>query len=182
MNYHEYEYHRPAAMTARTTNDTEAHGGLDPISLGALVALITQSAAGEAGKSAWEGLGTLARRAFRHEQRAEAALQAVREGLPAAPLDLAGHLIQRAVGDPELMGLLHAWMSETQQITAADGPLSTRSAARRACATPRRPAMSLAVSTSAPDRTPQPVEISAQGTLSLSRQHLSPLGGGYGIR
>lgn len=94
---------------------------MDSISLSTLITLITQSAAGEAGKSAWEGLIALTRRAFGHEQRAEAALQAAKAGGPAGALDLAGHLMQRATDDPELMRFLRTWMTEAKRFTATDG-------------------------------------------------------------
>lgn len=88
---------------------------MDPISLSALVALITKSAAGEAGKSAWEGLVGLARRAFGHGPQAEAALRGTEEGDRDAALDLAGRLVQSAAADPELDGLLRSWIARARE-------------------------------------------------------------------
>lgn len=91
---------------------------MDPISLSTLLGLITQSAAGEAGKSAWEGMAGLARRAFGHGRQAEAALQQAKDGDQGGTLDLAGRLVQAAATDPELARLLQAWITETQRAAA----------------------------------------------------------------
>lgn len=97
---------------------------MDPISISTLVTLITQSAAEEAGKSSWEGLGALARRAFRHGPHADAALRAAKEAAPAGVLDLAGYILQEAAADPQLAGLLRAWIRQTQQTAATAGDVA----------------------------------------------------------
>ena len=92
---------------------------MDPISVSTLVGLITQSAAGEAGKSAWEGLAGLARRVFDRPNDGAAALERAKEGDQDSALDLAGLLVQRAAADPHFAGLLRIWMIQTHQAGAS---------------------------------------------------------------
>lgn len=104
---------------------------MDPISLSMLVGLITQSAAEEAGRNAWEAFTGLVRRAFGREQHAEAALEKAEEGDQDSTLDLAGRLVQSAATDPEIAELLRAWMAEAQQATPQGSVANTISGQAR---------------------------------------------------
>ena len=97
---------------------------MEPISLSALVALITQAAAGEAGKGAGDGLIALVRRAIGHGSHAQSALDRSREGDQSATLDLAGRLVQGAAADPEFDHLLRAWMAEVQRQSSSQAVLN----------------------------------------------------------
>ncbi|WP_431955803.1 hypothetical protein [Nocardia lijiangensis] len=97
---------------------------MDPISLSVLLALITHAAAGEAGKSAWNGLARLTRRAFGDEARAERALEQAQNDHDGA-VDLAGHLMNSAADDPVLADLLRTWIGHTQQAAADEAVVNT---------------------------------------------------------
>ncbi|MFI9637155.1 hypothetical protein ACIHAX_31115 [Nocardia sp. NPDC051929] len=97
---------------------------MDPISLSVLLALITQAAAGEAGKSAWNGLARLTRRAFGDEHRADRALQRAQDDRDGA-IDLAGHLMNGAAADPVLADLIRTWIDHTQQAAADEAVINT---------------------------------------------------------
>ncbi|MGH3630595.1 MAG: hypothetical protein ACRDRL_24535 [Sciscionella sp.] len=118
-------------LIAAQTASRRLEDPMDPISLSTLVGLITQSAAGQAGKSAWDGLTELTRRAFRHGSSVEVALQQAKAGGPESVLELAGHLVQGAAADPDLADLLRAWIAQVQQVS--DGAVNnTISAGARA--------------------------------------------------
>ncbi|PPJ00193.1 hypothetical protein C5E51_35450 [Nocardia nova] len=97
---------------------------MDPISIGLLLGLITKSAAGEAGKSAWKGLSQLARRAFGDETQAELALEKAQDHDEGAR-DLAGYLMSRAAADPDLADILRTWIDHTQQAATEEGVINT---------------------------------------------------------
>lgn len=73
---------------------------MGPISIGLLLGLITKSAAGEAGKSAWKGLSQLARRASATRQAA-LDLQNAQDHDEGAQ-DLAQHLMSPPPPTPDL--------------------------------------------------------------------------------
>ena len=104
---------------------------MDSISLSTLVGLITQSAAGAAGKSAWETLAGLASRAFGGRQRADAALRKAKDGESGGALELAGYLVQAAAIDPDLARLLRTWISETESAKNAEIVINTISGSAR---------------------------------------------------
>lgn len=90
---------------------------MDLISLSTLVTLITQSAAGEAGKTAWANLRTLTRRMLGHDQHANTALEKAQHATPDGALELAGQLVQAAAANPDFSRLLRVWMTEASQAT-----------------------------------------------------------------
>jgi len=85
---------------------------MDPISVDALAALILQAAAGESGKSAWNGLLSLARRAFKRSHAAQGALEQAATGDQAAAAQAAEHLLAQSRLDPAVAAALRAWMTE----------------------------------------------------------------------
>src|SRR6266568_5098394 len=105
---------------------------MDPISLSVLLGLITKSAAGEAGKSAWAGLTRLTRRAFGDQEHAERALQQAQDEHEGA-VDLAGQLMSSATADPELADLIRAWIGQTQQAAADEAVINTISGQAQIC-------------------------------------------------
>lgn len=97
---------------------------MEPISMTVLLGLVTAAAAGEAGKSAWNGLAQLARRAFGNEERADRALQRTQQEQDGA-VDLAGHLVGSAATDPDLAELIRTWIRHTQQAAADEATVNT---------------------------------------------------------
>ena len=90
---------------------------MDPVSLSMLVGLITKSAAGEAGKSAWQTLVGMVRHAFGSREQTEIALRKASDADPDGALELAGYLVQAAAADPELGRMLRTWISEAESAT-----------------------------------------------------------------
>jgi hypothetical protein len=87
---------------------------MDPISAQALATLIAQAAAGEAGKSTWNGLLALARRAFGRSHPARAAIEQAAAGDHAAAERAAEQLVAQASADPAVAEALRAWMAEAR--------------------------------------------------------------------
>lgn len=76
------------------------------MSADAPTALVVQAAAGEAGKSAWSGLITLARWAFGRSHSAHGALERAEKGDGGAP--------SRALADLAVAEALQAWVREAR--------------------------------------------------------------------
>lgn len=84
---------------------------MDSISITELAALIARAAAGEAGKSAWDGLLAVARRAFGRGHAT--AIDAAKAGDRGAAVEVAGALVQLSTADAELAQTLRQWMAES---------------------------------------------------------------------
>lgn len=87
---------------------------MDPISVDALTALIVRAAAGEAGKNAWAGLLTLARRAFKRSHAAQGALEQAASGDREAAGQAAEHLVAQSRLDPAVAEALSAWVTDAR--------------------------------------------------------------------
>ncbi|GAA3620405.1 hypothetical protein GCM10022223_41640 [Kineosporia mesophila] len=100
---------------------------MDPLTVTALSGLLTTllgSAAGEAGKSAWNSLTATTQRLLGREAPATTALEAAAGGSPAAIEVAAGRMVDAAAHDPEFARTLGQWHEKTTgdiQIAGAGG-------------------------------------------------------------
>lgn len=97
---------------------------MEPITIGLLVGLIVQAAAGEVGKSAWSGLTHLTRRAFRDDEVSTRALETAAAD-EAGATELAGGLVRSAADDPAFEELLRSWIAHTQQAATGEAVVNT---------------------------------------------------------
>lgn len=86
---------------------------MDPTVLAAIISALIGGAAGEAGKSAWTSLTTLARHRFGPDSTEVAVLERTTAD---DSEEIAGILVDRAEADPGFKESLASWTSETSRI------------------------------------------------------------------